>query len=484
MRSRSEDQWIHGLDPLVEARTSEYRLRRQWAIVDRHESFPHAWPSLSLNDRFALRYHPDTRVETSASPGGATLIGTAVSTASDTDLKGQLSAMGAATPAERNEFLRRLSGTYVLILPSPRRIWVYTDPAAMMQVFHRGARVASSPTLLGHLERDLELDAEYAFGGDNDWYPGTLTPFLGVSVLLANHRLEVTSGHSERFWPTVEMPPTDPETGTEALGELLRCTVERLVDVGPVLCSLTGGKDSRVNLAALRDAREKVQFFTIGGLEIAKCDSEAPAILSERFGLNHRSVGSVATPGWILDLYDEMTGGMALGGRRAVAGAAATIAGPNLIHLNGNLGALAKSFFWPSRDPSSVRLSTLTKEFSSRPPRIRAGVADWLASVPELPPTTVYNLMYLEQRGGRWMGIGETASSLFYDSFTPFSSREVFETICGLPTRTQYGGTLLVDLVRNLWPELLSVPYCRSRRNWSTFVPRTLKNRAKQALRR
>ena len=470
-------------EPLTAAAVSAVRLRRQWAILAQPTPDVASWPYVQLRSGRRVLHHPDTRITKVDGEGsGVVVLGPMVSTDDQAPLVEQLRHLGSGDDHQVVEMIRRFAGTYVIIQHEADRLRIYTDPAGMMQVFHRGGDVSSTPALLTPLERDTTLDQQFPFGIDNDWYPGSLTPFRGVRTLPANHVLTLPDGSITRFWPTEQPRPLPTGEGVRRLAELLQRIVAATIECGPVLCSLTGGRDSRVSLAAVGERTPAVEFFTIRGAGVHPCDTRIPEEIAARWNLDHRFVDNVAAPPWLLDLYDEMTCGLSIGGRRAVAGAAASLAGPEYIHLNGNLGALAKSFFWHTRNPRSVHVRSLGKELTHRPPPIAAALEGWLASVPELDPPTIYNLMYLEQRGGRWMGIGETASCLFYDSLSPFCSREVFETICGLPTATQFGGDLLVELVRELQPELLGVAYCRARRNWSGHVPRLAKNHVKRII--
>lgn len=492
-----EERPLRHAQALEPATAHALRLRRQWMIVppsilegedlpgtrvnDHSTTPPAVWTRVTLLSGHTLFHHPDTRVSQIVDgDGGIVTIGVVVTTRREPALAEQLHRLVDADDATVAGELRHFAGTYVVIRHRRDRLQLYTDPAGMMQVFRKGQVVASTPALLPPLSRDEELDRAFPFGADNDWYPGTLTPFRDVRAVPANHVLTLPDGTQERFWPTTQPDACSAVDGTQHLAQLLRRITRAVIETGPVLCSLTGGKDSRVNLAALGEHASQVEFFTVTGPGVRACDVRIAQTLAEQRDLDHRFVDNVTAEPWVVALYDEMTSEMVVGGRRDVVGAATALAGPDYIHLNGNLGALAKSFFWHSRNPSSVRTRTLAKEFTHRPEPIRDAIATWLRSTPPLDPTTIYNLMYLEQRGGRWMGIGEAASNLFYDSFTPFCSREVFETICGLPTATQYGGRLLVDLVAVLAPDLSAVEYCPSPRNWSTHLPRRLKNQLKR----
>jgi hypothetical protein len=463
------------------------RLRRQWVVTRaddalEDDALEHGWARLELGHGLVLRHHPEARIRGGCPGGvGALTIGVAVSTSVGSEgLDEALALLGDAGDEQIDRFLHHLCGTYVLLTAGADGVTLSTDPAGMMTVYRGHGRVASTPTLLGPLERDPDLDREFPFGPDNDWYPGTLTPFKGVDAVPANHALDLRSGRTRRTWPRSAPPAVSAEEGLTRLGGQLRTLAERVLECGPIICSLTGGKDSRINLAALGDRHPAVEFFTVRDGSTKACDVEAPRELARRFGLDHTVIDAAAPPGWLLELYDEMSAGLSIGGRRRITEANGRIAGPDYIHLNGSLGAVLKAYFWPTREPVRLRRSSLSKEFVRTSPRIEGALDAWLGTLPDLPPGAIYNLMYLEQRAGRWAGVGETASNLFYDSVNLLASREVMEAVCGLPARTQYGGRLPYELVEELWPELLSVPYCTVRRTWSAFVPRRVKSRLKR----
>jgi len=464
------------------------RFRRQWAILKEGDRHPEGWPVLSLSGGRRLWLHPDLRIKRAAgSQGRLVLLGLAVIPSSPhADLQRELALCIEANHPDQAliGLLHRLAGTYVLLWDQPPKLTIYTDPAGMMGVYYGAGRAASTPSLLPNAEPDLALHVEFPFGGANDWYPGSLCPFLGVRALFANHRLDLDSGEISRFWPLSPVEPRSRETALPEICDLLRGTVAGLLPQGTVCCSITGGRDSRVSLAAARPHVEEIQFFTLRGPGVKACDIRYGVELARRFQLNYSIVDIPEPEPWLLSLYDELSAGMAVGSRREIVSACVELAGPDVIHLNGNLGAITKSFFWPSPRPQLVDRNALAKEFTAKPPRILAAIDEWKATLPALPPTMAYNLMYLEQRGGRWMGPGETASCLFFDSTSVFASREVFELVNAFPLAEQYGGRLLVDFVDVLWPDLLSVPYCHVTRNWGTYLPKQFKEWIKRRLHR
>ena len=449
------------------------RLRRQW-LVAAGTPAREGWPTIDLGAGFRLHHHPHALVS-SFEFGEATiaLVGVAV------DADGFLDRLANDRTDPLHERVVRtldhLVGCYAVITHTPRTgVRVYTDPAALMNVFFKDGYAASTPALLHAGELDTEPSRGFRLNEIDDWMTGTRTPFVGVRVVLANHWLDLGSGAQHRFWPRQQFPQRTVEDAVSSGAAHLRASANALLQQHPVLLSLTGGLDSRVMLAACRDRLDRVRAFTIE--TIGEKERELVGRLVATSGVDHRWVAFTPPEPWILELYDEMTGGQSLGSRRRVAGACMSLAAPDAVHLSGNLGAIAKSFYWPKGVASWPTPHMLTRDFLQRGGPIEAGAHEWLQTLPQdLTPEAACNLMYLEQRGSRWMGIGETASNLFYAPVTLFASRSLFELICSVPAQFQRDGYMLRAFARSLWPELADVPYHTGTKSWKRMLPKRLK---------
>ncbi len=460
-----------------EALNEELRLRRQWAIYPCAVPFRRGWKAHPIDESFTLHVHDCAKLSLQASDKRKVMIiGLAVKSdepeLSDENIIKELLEVESD---HFNVYLASLAGTYVIIRIENSGTRLYTDPAGMMNVFYRAPFVASTPTLIPELERDARIDAEYTLRGSDSWYPGSITPFVGVKVLLANHLLNLSTWCISRFWPQSEFKKVSYEEGVSRLAQVVRGTAQAFVHRRAVLCSITGGRDSRVNLAALRYNIHDVEFFTIRGGGVNRRDVSNAKKLVRRFDLEHQFVEVRPATSRLYEFYDEMTSGMSIGARREIIGGCWALQGEDVLHLNGNLGALAKAYYRGFGGARSINLDVLAKEFVHSAPCIMEGLREWTATVPDLETASLYNLMYLEQRGGRWMGIGETASNLFYESGSVFCSRQVFECICGMPSSSQGDGRLLENLVGELWPELLEVPYSSGTTMLKRVLPKKLK---------
>jgi hypothetical protein len=461
---------------------SKLRFRRQWAILNNGDSIPEArWIRRQLEEERWLFIQEDAILsEYELSGLKIYVIGIAV----HPDEPGSSAWVGRVRDLQGLEKeVINLCGQYAVIASLGSKTIVFTDPGAIHGIYFGDGRAASSPSLLPSLSRDGTVDREYTFHGTDDWYTGSVCPFTKVRFLLANHCLDVSRGVARRFWAPDCSLPLGREEGIFESAEIIRKTVARLPEFGRVLLSLTGGRDSRVNLAASRGCLDRIETFTLVSPTVKSCDREIPRELAEQFGFRHNQIRIPESDPELVQLYDEVSAGLAQGARRKILSACIKLEGRDSIHLNGNLGAITKSFFWPCRNPSAVKVDALMREFSNKAPVLRKGVNEWLESLPEgLSPAVVYSLMYLEQRGGRWMSPGENASSLFYTPVTPFNSRLLFETICRMPLDCQYGGFLLNSIAHRLWPEVAAHRYCRNTRNLTTFLPQPLKSKFRDLL--
>jgi len=447
-------------------------LRRQWAVAPERPA-PELTERLGLGPETGsgpgvfLFAHPETLIARGRAGALELVVLGVASRASGAGL-----FEGLAGEGDVAGWLRDLVGVYAVIACGAGGARVYTDPGGMMNVFiGAGGAVASTPAALPETS-----PGQHAAIGRDDWWLWDSAPFEGVRVLPANHALDLETGRFERFWPAGPIESIDTDEAVARGAEILRSSMASLVRERAALVSLTGGLDSRVSLAAASGLdQERVRAFTLDVL-----GPRERALVEELVrisGVGHEWVRVPAAPADVLELYDGMTLGMSVGARREVSGGCWSLRGTEAVHVSGNLGAIAKAFYWPGGSAERPTPGTLLRDFHDRGGARRRGAEAWAASVPAgLSAEAACNLAYLEQRGGRWMGIGETASNLFYAPTSLFSSRALFEIISGAPASMQRDGRLLRAFVERLSPELAAVGYASGTAAWRRMMPRRLKS--------
>jgi hypothetical protein len=469
---------------------NRFAFRKQWALRSKEDPSIDGWIRFDLNKGRRLFVHPDARVQpfTTLDKRAGFIIGVCIDTANRKENgAGESLSRTDSHLASLQPILKRLAGIYVILLDGPQGIVLFTDPAKLAGVFYHRGRAASTPALFPGVEKDPLLAKIYPLNNPVRWYPGRLTPWKEVFTPLANHAHYLDSGREERFWPLDPMTAGDGRVGIDRLLHALGNVFEGYMNAGPLLMSITGGKDSRLNLAFARPWVDRLKFFTVISDEIADCDKAIPERLSMQFSLDHRFYAFNGERPLMLNCYDQIGAQMATGPRRNVIPALAPLAEPDFIHLNGILGAVFKTYYWPGPSHRLNRWNAklLYREFPYVMPAVlKDEIRHWETSVEHLPLALRYNLMYCEMRAAKWMSPGETASKVIYDSVTLQASREVLALFSALPTQLQYNQRAFQILIERMWPEILKIPYCYNPRKWSKYLPNICIEVARRALKR
>lgn len=470
---------------MIEEQYNHIRLRRQWYLGKTAPKITIDWKSIQITNEYTLYFHKDQKVSLNSNKGMKTVV---IGIAIDIDNIGSASKFSSTDNANSfnsiNNTVKKLGGSYVVIASSEQNIRIYNDPSGMMGVYFADGQAASSPTLLSPLIENDKILKDFTFGPGNDWYTGSATPYTGVKKLIPNCALDLTSNSFTRFWPKYEdLNPggEKPELILDKITYLLRAMMTGVASQGKVLCSITGGQDSRVVLAASKNHWKNFSFFTLRGDWIQQGDIHYASMIAHKAKLAHQFYDIIPNEKWLDELYNEIGANESIGTRRSIASTCLRLAGQDTIHVNGNLGALCKSYYWHNKHPKTFKADAVSRDFTKPGKITMHGIAEWSKTLTHVTdPATLYNLFYLEQRAGRWISAGENCSRLFYESYTPFNHRDFFSLVSSLPLDMQYGGNILKELVRRMAPELSTIPYCKARRNWSKYIPEKIKQRIRK----
>jgi hypothetical protein len=247
-------------------------------------------------------------------------------------LDGDLRAVVEGTAdgaARRLDRLDGVGGLYSVVhLDAAGRGFVASDPLGVMPTYigHRrdgGVVVANNPRLVeratddgtGRRGRDIDtvgwiLAIGYGFGNGSG--------FEGVERVAPSRYVRIDAGAKvaigERTWlsiPTRRLEQDELAAAVTAIRTQLVHNIHRTAALpGEQVVGLTGGRDTRLVLAAARVAGVAHQFRyeTMGQLDLP--DVIVAEQLAKRFGLDHRVVGgdrAATSPDWLLRRLRETT---------------------------------------------------------------------------------------------------------------------------------------------------------------------------------
>ena len=375
--------------------------------------------------------------------------------------------------------LREMGGRYLLlILPKEPGIpLAYPDPfSSLSSVYSSALGILSSTTsMLCYREgckTAYPLDV-YPSGVSNQFYPAGMTDIEGCHRLLPNHRLDLKTWQTTRFWPREALAP-DPKTevdrhvnnAVERLrGNLLAAQATGLGMYSP----LTAGRDSRAILAcASPEVRADTRYVTLrfhSGAYKHKKDLHISRLLARRHHLNHEIVSIQAASKDDQERYFYNVG------RAGGAGKATKFyrtplqsLDMNKIWLTGHGGAVAKRVYAKTVDrcyrPTAASL--LARAGLPQREDFLAGMERWLQSVPSHSSNElIADLFYMEMRLGGWACPHLYGTAPFRVNVIPFSDRRYIETCFALPYATRQSLRACARIIEKADSRLLDTPFER-----------------------
>jgi hypothetical protein len=130
------------------------------------------------------------------------------------------------------------------------------------------------------------------------------------------------------------------------------------------------------------------------------------------------------------------------------------------IFLSGLCGEIGRAYYWKEAaiaGSASPELLVRRLKLPQHNLFIEAAQS-WLQTVPLSRLPDILDLMYIEQRLGCWAGPSHYGHAGNVRN-VPLSDRRIIEAMLQLPATYRCTGQVAADVIRVLWPDLLSVPF-------------------------
>jgi hypothetical protein len=368
----------------------------------------------------------------------------------DTDISG-----GTRPPVYAKTSITRVDPVYVAEIPgavvlSDRAMWA--------------AAVAG---------RIGEHDPDHACALLNAGYPlGTATPFKGVSALPPASSAHLLSGRLTLVRGDLNESGLSHEATAADVASALTAAVAPLAKAGePVELSLTGGKDSRIIVAALVAAGVPVRVKTHGFPEHP--DVTVAAEVARRLGIEHR-VLTPTEPSQRTDVAARL--------RAAVLVADGMLSAfenvgrpdpsaPPALTAGGHGGELLRGGYAEvaaGRRAARLRAAEVLRRLTTKHAGLlrrgtaaayMAGLTPWTATALTRGPLALLDDFYLVNRAGRWSAAARQAYLIRERLVQPLFDEGVVRAARAIPLALRTDGTLPRTVLTELSPVLADVPY-------------------------
>jgi hypothetical protein len=370
-------------------------------------------------------------------------------------------------------------GRFVIIAKINNDFRIFNDAAGLRQIFYckdssNHLWCASQPTIIAEqlnlkvnesIKKELFSTPLFSMPAIY-YYPGSITLFNGISHLMPNHYLDFSTGACVRYWPIKRLNSFSVKKSLEISSTILCGLFEAACNRFNLALSMSAGYDSRLLLAASRNVKEKVYYFshTRGTNDY---DVTIPAALLPRLKLKHHIIinsGKMEKKFKALLQRNVLTARMPQGSNAYAIHEHFKNENKEWIIVQGIVSEIARRDLtskprWPDFAIHGWTLAMLAKMYNSK--LVVKEFSKWLQEAKKAKQFGVDILdLYLweyAESGPSAMACSEY--DIAFECFSPYNCRQLLENAVSLNIKYRIPPDYKfhVRLIKNLWPEVLEL---------------------------
>lgn len=466
-------------------------FRRRQFILSPEDYYYEGWKKYTVAERYCLSVHPDLSVsQVRHETKSITLLGNLI----DPEKIGQSQTLilndickKASNLIQIINSFEIMSGRFVAVIEMQNHIHVFNDACGLMQVVYctdnKGKMWCASQAESLAEQLKFHVDEEVIefinspiipVNKSELWMPNNRTYYKEILHLLPNHYLDFDSGRSLRFWPTKDcICPISVKEGVQIASSILKNSIHEACNRFDLKMSISAGIDSRMTLAATKEVKQKITYFTHApGIEnnrenqrilapnIPLVDVKVPAQLLSRLDIPHLVLKQKVMDD-VFRKYYESSATFARETKGHNAYNVFHYLGSEVNVLNSNTAETTQCKYWlPKSHINGEGLAIATGLYH---PMAFREFDNWIKGAKDACESSGLNMLSLfhwEQRAGRWVAASFCEYDIAHDSFTPYNNRYLNKILLGISERYRRNGIwyISLEIIKSLWPDVLSAP--------------------------
>ena len=387
------------------------------------------------------------------------------------------------------DYVNKLSGRFIILVKTSAKLFAFQDAAGNRSLYYyKKERINNEILLSSHTELIAEIKKSKVWSkaksfmessgfknNNNRYLPGLVTPYENIYSLTPNTLIELNSKRIERFFPRHNLQKNSLSSSlAEELAHLLSAQIKLLTSKFKLAVSLTAGLDSRVSLAATREEKNSILYYTYvcgyDGLDFS--DNTAPDAklakkLSEQLDFNHKIFthdGKVNEE--FIQVFLRNTSYVSTVFRAHIAEILKKNYPENRLHIKSNVSEIGKAHyrnkyaFLPEKSDPYV-FSKLYGDYSNNRLFLTEVFRHFIYTTQlqkeNLFNYDLYDLLYWEQYIGRWQSLCLQEWDLVQDSYMLFNNRYILNKMISLPFKNKSKKEMYHLILNELWPDLTKI---------------------------
>jgi hypothetical protein len=392
---------------------------------------------------------------------------------------------------------QKLTGRYTILYSNESSTTVIPDPLAHKSLyFHTGHNLVTSSLklLLDSIKLDFgkrpsvnEFVGTDQFRNNESAFVGDKTVFQSVNRVLPNHILDISEMYTFRrplFLPDIHQNPGS------YIADNISSTVQSFNDRHELLVALTAGWDSRTILSCSKSVVQDISWFTFSH----QFDKKHPDVkISQQIASECDFDYSIYYPKTLKDDFQSALDAYlcrprSLPKTRNIQFLHDNFDPSETIYLTGNGGEILRSYYEPPDDGENLIQYLCNVLQYPNSDFVRTEIEDWLPDAAEYAQKydiPLMDLLYWEQRMGRWGALAPREKDIAIRGISPFSNYELLLAGLDVPRnqRTPPEHELFRNIIGSKWPALLEYRFNPSESRLKAAVINRAPNPVKQLLR-
>lgn len=376
------------------------------------------------------------------------------------------------------DYIDQLTGSFVVLSRTGENVRIIQDAAATKPVFyHFGA--GEKTTASSHIqivadihklpvdERAVAILSNEQYKADPSRYlPGLVTPYSGALPLTANSALHLNDRSVRRFFPREPLAPRElDDTLVTEIADLFRCQMQLLTQNRDICIAATGGRDSRLSIAALDGASENSIAFTFHyarsghlseDVQIAKKVSEIKGL---KFELG--DLGSIAKSESFWAAFRRHS---PMGIWPDAAKYYLDTFKTDAVHVRSTVSEIGRCFYTKRANKliSPDALATIYSQSDfNKHPMLNTIFSDYIKHT-HFDKSLFYNydwydMFYWEHRNSKWQNVLCSEAEMASDVFIPYNNREILKKFLSVPFEDRMASKLHFAVIKKLEPSFSSI---------------------------
>jgi hypothetical protein len=371
--------------------------------------------------------------------------------------------------------IHKYSGRFVIIYVLQDKMLLLHDASATRKIYYCDRDIypwfSSQPHLLAkvlHLGKTTD-ESKLEYYNSEDFIRlfhsniGDLTFYDEIRQVLPNHLYDVAGKRVIRYWPNKKIIPMPLSQAAESCATIIKGLGESIALRYRLMLPLTAGKDSRLILAATKDFRNEIFYYVNKERQLSEKDQDIiiPRLLLSKLGLEfHVQYPATSIDKDFADVYFENN-------RMASKEYLPFIYNyytkfSDKINLPGNIasgGFEQYKYHKLQATPEALIKLHRIKKYSFA----LAYYTKWLAECKDTcikNNVNILNLFYWEERLANWGTQIQLEKDIAQEDINLFNSRLLVTYYLSVNPKYILPPNFILHrkIIKNLWPEVLSVP--------------------------